>query len=128
MKRQPEDKEDRPLNPAELKARLHMMQDTVRKIEAEVAEGTIPVEGMEDFKRAVDEARMRIWAVLTAANDSDPTGFLERFRLRRAIEISRAVQRDLDDGSIRAWPAELEELGGVIRKLSATLEQRSKSG
>ena len=128
MKRQLEDKEDRPLNPAELKSRLHMMQDTVRKIEAEVAEGTIPVEGMEDFKRAVDEARMRIWAVLTASNDSDPAGFLERFRLRRAIEISRAVQRDLDDGSMRAWPAELEELGGVTRKLSATLEQRSKSG
>ena len=128
MKRQPEEKVDRPLNPAELKSRLHMMQDTVRKIEAEVSEGTIPVEGMEDFKRAVDEARMRIWAVLTAANDSDPAAFLERFRLRRAIEITRAVQRDLDDGSMRAWPAELEELAGVTKQLSATLEQRSKRG
>ena len=128
MKRQPEEKVDRPLNPAELKSRLHMMQDTVRKIEAEVSEGTIPVEGMEDFKRAVDEARTRIWAVLTAANDSDPAAFLERFRLRRAIEITRAVQRDLDDGSMRAWPAELEELAGVTKQLSATLEQRSKRG
>ena len=83
---------------------------------------------MEFLKRAVDVARLGIWAVLTAANDSDPAAFLERFRLRRAIEITRAVQRDLDDGSMRAWPAELEELAGVTKQLSATLEQRSKRG
>lgn len=121
MKRPPEDDKERPLNPAELKSRLHMMQDTVRKIEAEVAEGTIPVEGMEDFKRAVDEARMRIWAVLTASSDEDPAGFLERFRLRRAIEICRAVERDLADGTMQSWPKELSELRGVVTELGKTL-------
>jgi hypothetical protein len=121
MKKQPEEEKERPLNPAELKVRLHMMQDTVRKIEAEVAEGTIPAEGMEDFKRAIDEARMRIWAVLTASSDEDPTGFLERFRLRRAIEICRAVERDLADGSMRGWPKEMSELRAVTEDLGRTL-------
>ena len=121
MKKRPEEEKERPLNPAELKVRLHMMQDTVRKIEAEVAEGTIPVEGMEDFKRAVDEARMRIWAVLTASGDDDPTGFLERFRLRRAIEICRAVERDLADGSMQSWPKETSELRAVTEELARTL-------
>lgn len=121
MKKQPDEDKERPLNPAELKVRLHMMQDTVRKIEAEVSEGTIPVEGMEDFKRAIDEARMRIWAVLTASGDDDPTGFLERFRLRRAIEICRAVERDLADGSMRTWPKEISELRAVTADLARTL-------
>jgi hypothetical protein len=121
MKKQPDEAKERPLNPAELKVRLHMMQDTVRKIEAEVSEGTIPVEGMEDFKRAIDEARMRIWAVLTASGDDDPTGFLERFRLRRAIEICRAVERDLADGSMRTWPKEISELRAVTGELARTL-------
>ncbi len=123
MKKPPEDDKERPLNPAELKVRLHMMQDTVRKIEAEVTEGTIPLEGMEDFKRAIDEARMRIWAVLTASSDEDPSGFLERFRLRRAIEICRAVERDLSDGSMRVWPKELSELRVVVAELGKTIAQ-----
>jgi hypothetical protein len=123
MKKPPEDDKERPLNPAELKVRLHMMQDTVRKIEAEVTEGTIPLEGMEDFKRAIDEARMRIWAVLTASSDEDPSGFLERFRLRRAIEICRAVERDLSDGSMRGWPKELSELRVVVAELGKTIAQ-----
>jgi hypothetical protein len=121
MKREPDEAKERPLNPAELKVRLHMMQDTVRKIEAEVSDGTIPVEGMEDFKRAIDEARMRIWAVLTASGDVDPTGFLERFRLRRAIEICRAVERDVADGSMRTWPKEISELRAVTENLGRTL-------
>ena len=121
MKQTPEEEKERPLNPAELKVRLHMMQDTVRKIETEVAEGTIPIEGMEDFKRAIDEARMRIWAVLTASSDEDPSGFLERFRLRRAIEICRAVERDLADGSMKGWPKELSELRGIVDQLGKTI-------
>ena len=121
MKRTPDEDKERPLNPAELKVRLHMMQDTVRKIEAEVSEGTIPVEGMEDFKRAIDEARMRIWAVLTASDDEDPSGFLERFRLRRVIEICRAVERDLADGTMKSWPKEISELRAVTDQLAKTL-------
>ncbi len=123
MKKRTDDEQERPLNPADLKARLHMIQETVRKIESEVAEGTIPAEGMEDFKRAIDEARMRIWAVLTASTDEDPTGFLERFRLRRAIEICRAVERDLADGTIRGWPKEVSELGVVVDDLEKTLKR-----
>ena len=78
MRRADEERKDRPLKPEELKPRLLLVQDTVRKIEAEVAAGTIPSEGMEDFKRAIDEARMRIWAVLMSANDSDPAAYLAR--------------------------------------------------
>ena len=100
MKRTPDEDKERPLNPAELKVRLHMMQDTVRKI---------------------DEARMRIWAVLTASDDEDPSGFLERFRLRRAIEICRAVERDLADGTMKSWPKEISELRAVTDQLAKTL-------
>jgi hypothetical protein len=114
---------EREVKPSDLKPRVAMVQDTVRKIEEEVAAGTIPVEGMEDFKRAIDEARMRIWAVLTAANDADPAAFLERFRIRRAIEICRAVHRDLSDEAMSARHSELAELAEVIRDLGGALER-----
>jgi len=121
--RRPSEREskEREVKPSELKPRVAMVQDTVRKIEEEVAAGTIPVEGMEDFKRAIDEARMRIWAVLTAANDADPAGFLERFRIRRAIEICRAVQRDLTEDSMSTHHPELDELADVVRELGVAL-------
>ncbi len=64
---------------------------------------------------------MRIWAVLTASGDEDPSGFLERFRLRRAIEICRAVERDLADGTMKAWPKEVSELRAVTDELVKTL-------
>ena len=108
---------------AELQARLTAMQDTVRRIEQEVSAGTVPVDGMEDFKRAVDDARMRIWAVLSAANSGDPQAFMQRFRLRRAIEICRAVVKDLADGTLGGDSAELAELRKVTRQL-ATAPQR----
>ena len=107
--------------PYDLKSRLSSMQETIVAIEKEVSAGSIPPEGTEDFKRAVDEARMRIWAILTASNDADPAGFLERFRLRRAIEICRGVDRDLDDGAIQATHAEVAELADALRELGATI-------
>ncbi|MBA2628328.1 MAG: hypothetical protein H0U85_09965 [Gemmatimonadales bacterium] len=72
---------------------------------------------MEDFKRAVDDARMRVWAVLTAANTDDPKAFMQRFRLRRAIEICRGVAKDLTEGSVREDSSELAELRRVVRQL-----------
>lgn len=122
MSRSPEEeRRERPLRAEDLKPRIALVQDTVRKLEAEVAEGTIPPEGMEDFKRAIDEARMRIWAVLTSAGDSDPVAYLERFRMRRAIEICRGIQRDLDDGSIQIHEPEAGELAKVIDGLRRRL-------
>ena len=55
------------------------------------------------------------------ASGMNPTGFLERFRLRRAIEICRAVERDLADGSMRGWPKELSELRVVVADLGKTI-------
>ena len=124
MRRTDEERKDRPLKPEELKPRLLLVQDMVKKIESEVAAGTIPSEGMEDFKRAIDEARMRIWAVLMAANDSDPAGYLERFRLRRAIEICRGIHRDLDELAMSGHHPEASELLQVVRALGNALERR----
>jgi len=121
MRRSDEDRQERQIKPEELKVRLGLVQDTVRKIESEVAAGRIPDEGMEDFKRAIDEARMRIWAVLTAANDADPAAFLERFRLRRAIEICRGVERDLADGTMSRSHQEVAELSEVVAALGRSL-------
>ncbi|MGE5926569.1 MAG: hypothetical protein ACM357_04395 [Gemmatimonadota bacterium] len=124
MRRTDEERNDRPLKPEELKPRLALVQETVRKIEAEVAAGTIPTEGMEDFKRAIDEARMRIWAVLMSASDADPAGYLERFRLRRAIEICRGIHRDLDEQLMSSRHPEAAELLQVVRALGNALETR----
>jgi hypothetical protein len=109
---------DTPTNASNLQARLAAMQDTMRRIEQEVMAGSIPPDGMEDFKRAVDDARMRIWAVLTAANTEDPQAFMQRFRLRRAIEICRSVVRDVSDGTLREESDELLELKRVSRQLA----------
>ncbi len=106
------------MNPIEFQARVTAMRETMRRIEQEAVTGAVPAEALEDFKRAVDEARMRIWASLTAANTDDPQAFLQRFRVRRAIDICRSVVKDLAEGGVRSDRAELAELQAIARQIT----------
>ena len=46
-------------------------------------------EGLEDLKAAVDSLRNNVWAILSASRTSNYHVNVERFRLRRAIEITK---------------------------------------
>ncbi len=68
---------------------------TLSAIEERLARGQTPVEGLEDFKSALDDVRLRLWGLLSAAGGDDYKGFQERFRIRRATEMSRGLGGDL---------------------------------
>ena len=90
---------------------------TLQAVEAQVAAPGLPREAVEDVKRAVDDLRLRVWANLTAAGAPDAEAVLLRFRLRRAIDICRQVDQDLDGYPIGANQRELLELLELTRHL-----------
>lgn len=101
----------------------------LREVEARVAGGQAPDHALAEFKGAVDELRLRLWALLGAGSANDYRGFQEQFRLRRALEICRGIERDLRQGALSPRHDELGPLGEASAALARTVAQaRPPSG
>lgn len=96
---------------------------TLNAIEQRMAGGQAAVEGLEDFKSALDDIRLRLWGLLSAAGGDDYKGFQERFRIRRATEMTRGLGGDLRAGAISARHRELAGLKEASSELSQSIEQ-----
>jgi len=99
---------------------------TLETIEDSLANGQAPVEGLEDFKSALDDVRLRIWGLLSAAGGDDYKGFQERFRIRRATEMSRGLGGDLRTGTISGRHRELAGLREAAMELTQSIEQAQR--
>ncbi|HET9464166.1 MAG TPA: hypothetical protein VFO71_01445 [Gemmatimonadales bacterium] len=101
---------------------------TLGTIEETLAKGQTPVEGLEDFKSALDDVRLRLWGLLSAAGGDDYRGFQERFRIRRATELSRGLGGDLRTGAISGRHRELAGLREAAMELTQCIEQAQRYG
>ena len=96
---------------------------TLDSIEESLAQGKAPLGGLEDFKSALDDVRLRLWGLLSAAGGDDYKGFQERFRIRRATEMSRGLGGDLRAGVVSGRHRELVGLREAAAELTQTIEQ-----
>ena len=94
----------------------------LQTIEARVASGEVPLEAVADFKSSVDDLRLRLWSVLGAGSANDYRAFQERFRLRRAKEICRGLEDDLQAGALSPRHDELPPLGQAATSLAGRIE------
>ena len=100
-----------------------ILNSTLTAIEGRLARGQAPVEGLEDFKSALDDMRLRLWGLLSAAGGTDYKGFQERFRIRRAIEMCRGLSGDLRAGGVSGRHAELSGLHDAAAELGKSIDQ-----
>jgi hypothetical protein len=100
---------------------ISTLNSTLRAIEVRLALGRAPVEGLEDFKSALDDMRLRLWGLLGAAGGD--AGFQERFRIRRATEMCRGLGGDLRAGSVSGRHAELTSLREAAVELGQSIER-----
>ncbi|MFL5402166.1 MAG: hypothetical protein ACJ8BF_05045 [Gemmatimonadales bacterium] len=98
------------------------LNSTLAGIERRLAGGQAPVEGLEDFKSALDDMRLRLWGLLSAAGGGDYKAFQERFRIRRATEMCRGLSEDLRAGSVSGRHAELSGLQAAAADLEQGIE------
>jgi GTPase len=98
------------------------MRATVQSIEAKLRQGHLPQDGLDDLKSAIDDARLRLWAVITAAGSPDPDAVLRKFKLRRATEICRGLTADLETGTLGADQRELLDLRDAARAMVERLD------
>jgi hypothetical protein len=102
------------------------LNSTLGAIEVRLALGRAPVEGLEDFKSALDDMRLRLWGLLSAAGGSDSRGFQEQFRLRRATEMCRRLGDELQGGAISGRHKELAGLRQSATNLAEKIEQAQR--
>ena len=100
---------------------ISTLNSTLRAIEVRLALGRAPVEGLEDFKSALDDMRLRLWGLLGATVGEK--GFQERFRIRRATEMCRGLGGDLRSGAVSGRHAELTPLREAAGELVSSIEQ-----
>lgn len=106
-----------------LVAQVATLNATLAAIEGRLARGQAPVQGLEDFKSALDDMRLRIWGLLSAAGGDDYKGFQERFRIRRATEMCRGLSGDLRVGTVSGRHSELAGLGDAAAELGQSIER-----
>jgi hypothetical protein len=94
---------------------------TLQAVEAQVGSGRIQKGALDDLKSAVDEIRLRIWAIMSAAAERSDGLALERFRLRRAIEFCDSLNREFEDGTMQATHRECVTLKTSLDRLAAHL-------
>ena len=99
------------------------LNSTLQNVEARLAGNHEPVEGLEDFKSALDDMRLRLWGLLSAAGADDFKGFQERFRIRRATEMCRGLSGDLGTGALGRRHVELTGLREAALDLSRSVER-----
>ena len=96
---------------------------TLKTLEDQVGHGDLTPPGMEDFKSALDDLRIRAWGLLMATSADDYHGFQERFRIRRGKEMCRALDGDLRAGKLSGRDPELAELGAAARDLVTAVDE-----
>jgi hypothetical protein len=100
---------------------LFAIRATLQAIDERVHRGTFPEAGLADLKSALDDARLRVYAALSAGRGPQGETVLRGFRLRRAVEICTNVLRDLEDDTLGAHQRELLELRAVAQRLDARI-------
>jgi hypothetical protein len=101
---------------------LTRMRMILQDLEGRLEAGEVVPEALPEFKSTVDEIRLRVWGLLTAAGADAPRATAERFRLRRTAELCRALANDLAAGHLSAdhpeWP-EVEQTAAQLRAVIA---------
>ena len=104
-----------------LASQVNSIRLTLQAVESQVGSGKIQKGALDDLKSAVDEIRLRIWAIMSAAAEGSDGLALQRFRLRRAIEFCDSLNEEFENGSISARHRECAILASVLTKLSTNL-------
>ena len=101
------------------------LNSTLGAIEVRLALGRAPSEGLESFKSALDDMRLRLWGLLSAGGSAS-RGFQELFPIRRATEMCRSLGNDLHSGSISGRHRELTVLREAAVDLAQKIEQAQR--
>jgi hypothetical protein len=107
----------------ELNKQLANIKAVLESVENQVSRGKVPPTGLEQVKSSVDDVRLRLWAIMSAASSGEYENFAQRFRLRRAVETLQGLADDVTAGKISSEHMEFQALVQAAGALTAALKK-----
>ncbi len=101
------------------------LRSMLASIDSHLARAAMAPEGLEDIKGAIDNLRTNVWGILSAGRSTNYKAFVERFRLRRAIDILRTILTEIESGeaaTLHPEHAELQMLAQHLAELVGLLQ------
>jgi len=95
---------------------------SVESLEVRFQTGEVSSRDIEDLKGTIDDARLRLWTLLTSPAEADRVAFEERFRMRRARELCGRLAADLEAKKMQPRQPEFSELAETTRSLARAIE------
>lgn len=93
-----------------VRQQVDSMRLTLQAVEMQLGAESLHAAALDDLKSAVDDIRLRIWAIMSAAAEGSDGLAIERFRLRRGIEICTKLTEEFRTGSLTAGHKEAKTL------------------
>jgi hypothetical protein len=109
----------------DMSARIASLKRDLEAIETEFGRSSADQGALKELKSTVDNIRLTVWAVLTAAQADDQTAanqVVARFRARRATELLWNVLRDVRTEALPIDSPELTTFTETVDKVVSQLE------
>lgn len=103
-----------------LDANMREMRRLCDEVDAAISRGEVPADAMADFKRMIDEARLRVWASIEAATSGDPM-WAQEFWLQRAADVCQTASLLLEHGGVDRQSTRAAELAAAAERLANAL-------
>ncbi|HET8650690.1 MAG TPA: hypothetical protein VFL95_11665 [Gemmatimonadales bacterium] len=99
---------------------VRAIRRALQMIDAQVDDAHLSADRLGEVKGDIDNIRLRIWAMMSAGEGGNGPA-LDRFRLRRALEVMHRLTGDLEQARIDPNFPELTALDEVSRQFIAAL-------
>lgn len=106
-----------------VRQQVDSMRLTLQAVEMQLGSGGLHAAALDDLKSAVDDIRLRIWAIMSAAAEGNDGLAIERFRLRRGIDMCSKLSQEFRTGSIGTVHREAMTLRDEAVRLGRSIDE-----
>lgn len=107
-----------------LLAQLSALNAAIETLPIETGSNQERLDELEAIKHGLDDARLALWARMQGIRTADARAFAERFRIRRAVELSTRLTTDLQLELLDAGHPEFDDLHTAATDLADTIERK----
>lgn len=107
-------------------AHLQTMRASLQMLDLQLDRSALSAQAIADLKSEIDNMRLRLWGIMAADQGNGAPHALERFRLRRGVEILSMLIDEIENRRILAVHPEAFALGDYARRFIAVMTEAAR--
>jgi hypothetical protein len=102
---------------------ISQLDTAVESLEVRFRIGEVTADHVQQLKSAVDDSRLRLWALLKTGTSEEGRAFEERYLIRRAKELCGRLSTEIKAGTISTGHPEYAELSVATSELAQAIDR-----